>query len=327
MSTAPAPARRPPPARRTVRSVVLARIASAVVVLWGVATVTWLVIYLIPGDPAYAALGGAQAAPTAAMLHNIRVQFGFNRPMWVQYFSFLVKAVQLNFGESYTQKQPTLQVIAAQAPATVQLAFAAGAAAIVISIVVSLLTAHRRRRWIRSVSSAVELTTASLPTFWLGILLLIVFSYRFHLLPAIGDAGLPALVLPALALALPISAVLTQVLRNVIEDVFDQPFVLSARARGMSDTYVRLRHVLRHALIPLSTMLGYVVASLLGGAVVTETLFSRQGLGRLLVEAVQQKDMPVVVGEVVLSAAVYVTINLVVDLLYPVIDPRLRSWS
>lgn len=291
------------------------------------ATVTWMVLYLIPGDPAYAALGGAQADPTAAMLHAVRVQFGFDRPMWAQYLSFLSRAVRLNFGESYTQRQPAIQVIAAQAPATAQLALAAGTLAVVISVVVSLLTAHRRRRWIRSASSSVELATASLPTFWLGILLLIVFSYRFHLLPAIGDAGLPALVLPALALALPISAVLTQVLRNVIEDTFDQPFVLSARARGLSDTYVRVRHVLRHALIPLSTMAGFIFASLLGGAVVTETLFARQGLGRLLVTAVQAKDMPVVIGEVVLSAAVYVTLNLVVDLLYPVIDPRLRSWS
>jgi peptide/nickel transport system permease protein len=307
--------------------VVLARVASAVGVLWGVATVTWVAVYLLPGDPAYAAMGGGMANPTPAMLQAVRVQFGFNRPWWAQYFSFLGKAVRLNFGESYTQKEPATRVILAQAPATVQLALAAGVLAVIIAVVVSLLTAHRRHKWARSTASTLELMTASLPTFWLGILLLIVFSYRFHLLPAIGNAGLSALVLPALALALPLGAVLTQVLRNVIEDVFDQPFVLSARARGMSDTYVRLRHVLRHALIPLSTMVGYIVASLLGGAVVTETLFSRQGLGRLLVESVQSKDMPVVLGEVVLAAAVYVTINLVVDLLYPVIDPRLRNWS
>lgn len=314
-------------ARSGVLGTIAVRIASAVAVLWGVTTVTWLIVYLIPGDPAYAALGGGLANPTAATLRAIRIEFGFNRPMWQQYLSFIGKAVRGNFGESYVNKQPATEVIGQQALATVELAVAAGVLAILIAIVVALTTANRRIRLIRSASVTAELVLASVPTFWLGLLLLMLFSYHFHLLPAIGNAGLPALVLPALTLALPLAAVLSQVLRNVLEDVFEQPFVLSARARGLNDAGVRLRHVLRHALIPLCTMAGFLVASLFGGAVVTETLFSRQGLGRLLLESVQAKDMPVVVGEVVLSAAVYVVINLIVDLLYPVIDPRLRSWK
>ena len=314
-------------ARSGVLATIAVRVASAVAVLWGVTTVTWLIVYLIPGDPAYAALGGGQANPTAATLQAIRIQYGFNRPMWQQYLSFIGKAVRGNFGQSYVNKQPATEVIGQQALPTVELAVAAGALAILIAVVVALTTANRRTRWIRSVSATSELVVASVPTFWLGLLLLMLFSYHFHLLPAIGNAGLPALVLPALTLALPLAAVLSQVLRNVLEEVFEQPFVLSARARGLTDAGVRLRHVLRHALIPLCTMAGYLVASLFGGAVVTETLFSRQGLGRLLLESVQAKDMPVVVGEVVLSAAVYVAINLIVDLLYPVIDPRLRRWK
>lgn len=315
-------------ARSGVLGTIAVRVASAVVVLWGVATVTWVVLYLIPGDPAYAALGGGgQSNPTAAMLRAVSIEYGFNRPWYAQYLSFIGNAVRGNFGQSYVERQPATEVIGQQALATVELATAAGVLAILIAVLVALTTANRQLRWIRSLSATSELVIASLPTFYLGLLLLMLLSYHFRLLPAIGNAGLPALVLPALALALPTSAVLAQVLRNVLEEVFEQPFVLTARARGLTDAGVRLRHVLRHALIPLCTMAGYLVASLFGGAVVTETLFARQGLGRLLLQSVQQKDMPVVLGEVVISAAVYVAINLIVDLLYPVIDPRLRRWK
>lgn len=320
-------ARRSRLVRSGVAAVIATRLASAVVVLWGVASVTWFIVYLVPGNPAYAALGGEQSNPTAAMLRSVSIEYGFDRPWWAQYLSFLGNAVRGNFGRSYTNKQPTTVVIGQQALATIELAVAAGVLAVLIAVTFTLVTAARRTPWIRSGSSGTQLVFASLPTFWLGLLLLMAFSYRIHLFPAIGNAGLPALVLPALTLALPLSAVLGQVLRNVVEEVYEQPFVLSARARGLSDAGVRVRHVLRHSLIPLSTMLGYLVASLFGGAVVTETLFARQGLGRLLLQAVQSKDMPVVVALVVLSAAVYVAINLIVDLLYPVIDPRLRRWS
>jgi peptide/nickel transport system permease protein len=298
------------------------RVLGAVGVLWGAATLTYAAVYLTPGDPAYAVLGGPDANPTPEALAAVREQYGMDRPWWVQYLAFLGGAVTGDLGESYQRRLPVTSVIAEQAGATVQLAVAAGALAVVLAVASALLTANRRPA-VRGTASAVDLTLASLPSFWLGILLLSVFSYRLGWLPAIGNEGLVSLVLPALTLALPLAAVLAQVVRNVAEETFDQPFVVSARARGLSDTAVRLVHVLRHSLISLTTMAGFLVAGLLGGAVITETLYSRQGLGRTLLSAVSMKDMPLVVGLVVLSAAVYVLVNLIVDLLYPLIDPRL----
>ncbi|WP_235492176.1 ABC transporter permease [Leifsonia sp. Root112D2] len=305
---------------------VLLRVVGAIGVLWGAATLAFLAIYLSPGDPAYAVLGGEQANPSPAVLAQIRHEYGFDQPWYVQYGTYLWKLVHGDLGRSYQLKEPVSQAIGQQIGGTVQLAVTAGTLAILIAVVVATLTAHRRR-WIRGTSSAIDLTLASMPSFWLGILLLSAFSYGLHVFPAIGNKGWQSLVLPSVTLALPLAAVLTQVLRNALEEVFDQPFIQSARARGLSDAYVRVRHALRHALIPLTTMAGFLVGGLFGGAVVTETLFNRQGLGRLLLAAVNGKDLPIVIAVVVLSAGVYVITNLAVDLLYPLIDPRLRRLA
>jgi peptide/nickel transport system permease protein len=187
-----------------------------------------------------------------------------------------------------------------------------------------LLTA-RRAPWIRSIVSGTELTITSAPSFVIGILLLLVFSFYFHWFPASGSQGWRALVLPTVALALPVVGVLTQVLRQELEDVLEQPFILTARARGMSDAGVRLRHALRHALVPLVTLSGFVFASLLGGAVVVEMLFARQGVGRLMLDAANTKDVPIVLGITLLAAFIYVIVNIVVDVLYSLIDPRVRA--
>lgn len=319
------PSAAPSAARSAARQVAL-RVLGAVGVLWGAATITYAAVYLTPGDPAYAVLGGPEANPTPEALAAVREQYGMDRPWWLQYLAFLGNAVRGDFGESYQRRLPVTDVIAEQAGATVQLAVTAGVVAIVLAVGWALLTANRRPV-VRGTASVADLTLASLPAFWLGILLLSVFSYWLGWLPAIGNDGLVSLVLPTFTLALPLAAVLAQVVRNVAEETFDQPFVVSARARGLSDTAVRVGHVLRHSLIALTTMAGYLIAGLLGGATITETLFSRQGLGRTLLSAVSMKDMPLVVGLVVLSAAVYVTVNLVVDLLYPLIDPRLRRHA
>jgi peptide/nickel transport system permease protein len=162
-----------------------------------------------------------------------------------------------------------------------------------------------------------------MPSFAVGLALLVVFSFSLRLFPVSGNQGPESLVLPSLAMALPIAAVLAQVLRGSLEDVLEQPFILTARTRGMRDAGVRLRHGLRHALIPLVTLTGFVVGGLLGGAVITETLFVRQGVGRLLINAVQAKDVPVVVGVVLLAALIHVVVNLIVDVVYSVIDPRI----
>ncbi len=300
------------------------RVLTGIGVIWGAATATFLTIHLMPGDPAYAIVGGENAAPSAAVVAQVRRQYGFNEPVLVQYLQYLGRLLTGNLGESYQLKEPVTQVIGEQIGATIQLAVSAAVVAVVLAIVVAVFTA-KRRPLIRLTSSGIELFLASTPSFWLGLLLLSVFSYGLHWFPAIGSQNLVSLVLPTLMISLPIAAVLIQVLRGSLEETLEQPFITTARARGLSETAVRLGHAFRHSLAPLITMSGFVVGGLFSGAVIAESLFSRQGLGRILLAAVNGKDMPVVLGIVLLSAAIYVVVNLVVDLLYPIIDPRLRG--
>ncbi|MFG1699585.1 ABC transporter permease [Nonomuraea sp. NPDC049309] len=299
------------------------RLLAGLGVLWGAATLTFLVVHFTPGDPAEAVVGGEGAAPTPEVLAQVRAEYGLDRPWYEQYLSHLWRIAHGDFGTSYRLHTPVTQAIGEQAAATVELAVAAAVTGLFLAIAIALVTAGRRR-W-RGLASVVELVAASTPTFWLGIVLLTVFSFGLRLLPSTGGQGFASLVLPALCLALPIAGVLGHVLREALEEVLEEPFIVSARARGLSDTVVRLRHALRHALTPLVTMTGFWVGALLGGAVVTETLFTRQGIGRLLVSAVNAKDLPLVLGVVLLSALVYVLVNLLVDLLYLVIDPRLKE--
>ncbi len=302
------------------------RVLGAVGVLWGAATATFVALALIPGDIAYAVVGGADSNPSPEVLAEVRREYGLDRPLLVQYGAYLLRLASGDLGTSYRFHSPVGTLIAEQVGPTVALALAAAVVAVLGAVVVALATAGRRPA-VRGAVSGVELVLASLPSFWLGIVLLTVFSFGLGWFPAIGGEGWRGLVLPTLTLALPLGAVLAQVLRASVEEVLDEPFVVTARSRGLTDTAVRVRHVLRHALVPLTTMSGFVVGGLLGGAVITETLFNRQGLGRLLLSAVTSKDMPVVLGLVLLSAAVYVVVNLVVDATYPLIDPRLRSAS
>ncbi len=313
------PARRHPLVRHA-----LVRVATGVLVIWGAATLTFLTIHIMPGDPVQAIVGGENAAPTAAVLAQVRRQYGFDQPLVVQYARYLGGLLRGDLGVSYQMHQPVSVVIGQQLGATVQLAVAAGAVAIGLALVVALLTANRRRA-VRSTASGAELILASTPSFWLGLLLLAAFSYGLHWFPSIGNRGPASLVLPTVMIALPIAAVVSQVLRTALEDALEQPFIVTARARGLGEAAVRVGHALRHALTPLVTMAGFVVGGLFGGAVIAESLFSRQGLGRILLTAVTSQDMPVVLGIVLLSAAVYVVVNIVVDLLYPIIDPRLKG--
>jgi peptide/nickel transport system permease protein len=201
------------------------------------------------------------------------------------------------------------------------LAVGAAFVAVVFAVVAAVLTA-KRGPWLRSLTTGTELVTASMPTFVLGLVLLIVFAIELKWLPVSGQDGFTSLILPTCTLALPISAVLAQVLRSELEDVLEQPFILTARARGMRDVAVRLRHALRHALLQLVTMAGYVIGGLLGGAVITESLFNRQGLGQLMLTATTNKDIPLVIGVIIFAALVYVVVNLIVDIVYSIVDPR-----
>lgn len=297
------------------------RLVGGVGVLWGAATLAFIALQTTAGDAALSTVAGQGADPTKAVLDQVRRDYGLNLPLWRQYVDYLGRLVRGNLGQSYQQRIPVSTAIGRQLMPTVELACCAAVLALVLAVLVSTATA-KRKRWIRSTSGGVELVLASMPTFVIGLLLIIVFASELNLFPISGQDGFRALVLPAVTLALPISAVLTQVLRTELEDVLEQPFIVTARSRGMRDTSVRLRHALRHALIPLVTLSGSVIGFLLGGAVITESLFNRQGLGQLMLTATTNKDIPLVVGLVVFAALVYVVVNLVVDILYTVVDPR-----
>ena len=204
---------------------------------------------------------------------------------------------------------------------TLELAAAAAAVSVTLAVVVAVLTANRRS-WLRMLTTGTELVLASMPTFVVGLLLLIVFGLELDWLPISGETGFSSLVLPVVTLALPISAVLGQVLRSQLEEVLEQPFILTARARGMREMAVRVRHALRHASIQLVTMSGYVIGSLLGGAVIVESLFNRQGLGQLMLASTTDKDIPLVTGVILFAALAYVVVNILVDIAYTLIDPR-----
>ncbi|MFJ2545329.1 ABC transporter permease [Pseudomonas sp. NPDC087612] len=300
------------------------RLLAGIGVLWGAATLTFLAINLSAGDPALAILGGPDAMPSAELIAQVRAEYGLDQPLWVQYGQYLARLAQGDLGESYRLRIPVLQVIGSQLGATVQLSLAAALLSIVLAVSCAVLTANRPR-WVRSLVSGTELVLSSAPSFVIGIVLLLVFSFGWHLLPPSGSNSWQALILPSLALALPIAAVLTQVLRQELEDILEQPFIAMARARGMSETGVRLKHALRHALVPLVTLSGFVFASLLGGAVIIEMLFARQGIGRLMLDAAVTKDMPLLLGITLLAAAIYVLVNFLVDLINHWVDPRSKS--
>jgi peptide/nickel transport system permease protein len=303
---------------------VLARLTGVVGVLWGAATLTFIVEQLMPTDPAKTILGGAGAKPTAEQLAAVRLQYGLDRPVIVQYLDYLGGLVRGDLGTSYIRKQPVSEIIGQQLGSTLTLTVVALVASWLIAVVVTLLTAHRSRA-LSAIGSGLETLLAALPQYWLGIVLLVLFAFRLHWLPVVGDGGPEGLVLPALTLALPLAGFLGQVTRDEFSAAMEQPFAVSARARGMSDLGVRCRHALRHAVLPGLTLSGWALGSLFSTAVIVEAVFVRPGIGRVLVDAVTSQDMPVVVGVTLFVAAIYVVANLLVNIAFGRIDPRLRS--
>lgn len=314
------------PARRTRIRVrrVLGRIAGVIGVLWGAATLTFIAQQLMPTDAAQSILGGAGSKPTPEQLAAVRAQYGLDRPVLIQYLDYIGGLLRGDLGVSYSRKQPVAEMIGQQLGPTVTLTLTALVVSWLIAVAVTLLTAHRGRT-LAAIGSGLETFLAALPQYWLGIVLLVLFAFHLHWLPVVGDGGLASLILPALTLALPLAGFLGQVTRDEFSSALEQPFAVSARARGMGDWGVRWRHALRHAVLPGLTLSGWALGSLFSTAVIVETVFVRPGLGRVLVDAVTAHDMPVVVGVTLFVAAVYVLANLLVNTAFGRIDPRLRA--
>ncbi|MGW6699581.1 ABC transporter permease [Nocardia sp. NPDC055049] len=306
----------------TAKRIVL-RLITGLGVLWGATTLSFLGVRLAPGDTVDVLLGEQQRTPEVEAA--IRAEWGLDSPAVVQYARYLWNVAHGDFGRSYVLQRPVSEIISSQAGPTLALTSAALLVALVFAVVVATSTAQRRRS--RAVANAVELALVSTPSFWLGIVLLSVFSFQLKIFPVAANKGLSALVLPALALGLSLGAVISQVLRDGLERALDEPFTVTVRSWAVSESALRLRHGLRHASLPAVTLTGWLVGGLLGGAVIIEEVFGRPGLGRVTVEAVLAQDLPVVLAVAILSAFVYVVISTLVDLLYLWLDPRLRRDS
>ena len=286
-----------------------------------IATLVFSLIHLIPGDPVLIMLGeGAQPTDVA----ELRGKLGLDRPLGEQYVSFLGGMLHGDLGTSLHFDEPVSRLIARHYPATVELALAALAVALVVSLPLGMLAAYRRGSWIDRGARFFSLLGVSMPNFWLGPIAILLFSIQLGWLPVSGRGGISHLVLPAATLGLALAALLTRMIRSALGEELTKPYLVTARAKGLSPARVAIRHALRNALVPVVTIVGLQFGSLLTGAILTETIFGWPGIGRLLIQAIRLRDYPLVQGAVLLIAVTYVAVNLATDLLYAWIDPRIR---
>ena len=301
---------------------IVRRVISSVGVLWGVTTVVFLLLRVVPGDPAETILAGSGASQ--AEIAQVRQQLGLDDSLLVQYGRYLLSLLQGDLGRSLFSHRPVTLTIAEQLPATLQLAAAALLVAVLVGLGLGILSALRPDTLIDHAGMGIAVLGVSVPVFWSGLLLIWIFSLTLGWLPATGAGGLSHLVLPAMVLGMVAAGPLARLVRASLLQALRADYITMARAKGLSESAVVSRHALRNAMVPAIALIGLQAGFLLAGTVVTEAVFARPGLGRLVVEAILWKDLPVVQGVVLLIAAIYVILNLAVDLASPALDPRLR---
>lgn len=306
-------------------SYVLRRVAGAAAVLLAAFTVSFVVLYLLPSDPVSIMLDGSAGGTYVdpAQAEALRARYGFDQGPVQQYLTLLGRTLTGDLGTSVASGADVTTLVAQALPQTAALAGLALVLAVVLGAGLATFATWTRSARVRGFLLALPPLGVAVPTFWVGLVLLQVFSFRVPLFPAVGNQGVASLVLPAVTLAVPLSATVAQVLAQGMREAWRAPYVETALAKGASRTRVQLRHVTRNAVLPTLTLLGVLVGNLLAGAVVVETVFSRQGFGRLAQAAVTTQDIPVVLGLVVVAALVFVVVNLLVDLAYPLLDPRI----
>ncbi|MCI0526056.1 MAG: ABC transporter permease [Nitrospira sp.] len=290
-------------------------------VILGVSTLVFFFIHLIPGDPVELMLGeSAEPADKQAL----REELGFNKPILHQYLQFLGGLFRGDLGRSLHTQKPVLQSIFLRFPATLQLTFAALLIAVSIAIPMGVVAATRQYSFLDNSSMFLALFGVSMPNFWLGPMLIILFSINLGWLPVSGKGGWDHLVLPAITLGTSMAAILTRMTRSSVLEIIHEDYVRTARAKGLRERTVIFKHALRNALIPVITLVGLQFGALLSGAVITETIFAWPGIGRLTIEAINKRDYPLVQGCVLAISFSYVLVNLLTDMVYSVIDPRIR---
>jgi ABC-type dipeptide/oligopeptide/nickel transport system permease component len=282
----------------------------------------FLMLHFTPGDPAEVFLGDKRSTPE--LLASVREDMGLNRPLYVQYLDYMLNALRGDLGRSLQNNIPVTTQILTRLPWTIELAIIAMILSTIMGISLGMLAALKHNTLIDTVTMTLALVGISMPVYWSSILLIILFSVNLRWLPSIGQGGFDRVILPAIALALVSAGSLARMVRSSMLEVLSQEYVLTARAKGLPQTVVILRHAMRNALIPVVTVLGLTFGNLLGGAVLTETIFARLGIGQMYVEAVLQKDFTLVQGTTLFIALVYVVINIIIDILYTMIDPRIR---
>lgn len=290
-------------------------------VLIGVATLVFSLIHLVPGDPVQAMLGESASPQDVAQL---RTKLGLDRPLLQQYGSFAAGVVRGDLGTSLRTNQPVTDIILERMPATMELAVSAMVVAILFAIPLGIIAAVGKGTHVDHAATTVALVGISMPTFWLGPLLAIVFSVWLGWFPVSGRGTVANLVLPAITLGAPLAAILARMTRASVLEELRELYVLAARARGVSETRAVLAHAFRNSLIPIVTVIGLQFGSVLTGAVITETIFAWPGVGRLLVQSISARDYPAVQGCILLIAVTYVSMNLFIDMLYGFLDPRIR---
>ena len=299
------------------------RFLTSVLVLFGVSVLVFSIIHLVPGDAVSAILGRQKVS--AARVADLRAQLGLDDPIPVQYGRYLANALRGDLGESIRNYVPVSEAILEQLPSTVALAMAALAIALVLGFIMGLVAALNYGSWFDTTLMGLSVSGMSVPTFWLGLLLIMFFSVQLKWFPSISNSNdFSDLFLPALTLALPEAAIIARMVRASMLDVLNKDYIVTARAKGLPERMVILKHALRNALIPVVTFVGLQMAYLLGGATIVETMFARQGIGRLAVQAISNRDYPMIQGVVLVVAVIYIVINTFTDFAYTFLNPKIR---
>lgn len=301
------------------------RLLQIVPTLLGISIISFSLLYIFPGDPAEFIVEARYAVePTQEMVEKIRMEMGLDRPLIVQYLDWLSKAVRGDFGKSWTEDKPVMDLILQRLPASAELFFTTFAISIAFAMLLGIISAIYKDRAVDHFCRIFSLLGISIPSFWLGLILIWIFSVQLRLLPAFGYGGIEHLILPVLTWSFSFMAIKTRFVRASLLEALSQDYVITARAKGLPERIVVLRHALRNALIPIVTYFSLSISHLIVGSIMVEVVFSWPGLGSLLVESVFKRDFPVVQALVFISGVLFVIVNLVVDVLYAVIDPRIR---
>lgn len=306
---------------KPVTAYLIRRILISIPTVFLVITLVFLAFRVIPGDPAQM-YAGEQA--TRETLEQVRKELGLDKPVHIQYVEYLKNLARGDLGRSYITRRPVVVEISTRFANTVKLSLAAISLAVIAGLTMGIIAALKQERFWDYLFSVLALVGISTPVFWLALILMYVFSLRLHILPTAGNQTWKHYLMPTFCLSVYSIAFITRMTRSSLLEVFGEDFVRTARAKGLPERMVLLRHILRNALIPITTVVGLRFGYMLGGAVVTETVFAWPGMGRLLVTAVEQRDIPIVQGVLLVFGTAFVLINLVVDVLYSVIDPRIR---